>query len=411
IKNYGSSLILLGAVIIGGVCGVVFGEKTAIVKPIGDLFLNLMFITIVPLVFFSISSAIASSKEMGRIGNILKNCIIVFLFTIVVSAFIGYFGALIYNPLGNSDIETIKSLAPAVEETQALSIGEMIVNTFSVGDFKLLFDKGSLLPLIIFTVAFGVATTSLKEKGQAMADWLQSGSDVILKIISYVMKLAPLGLGSYFAYTIGSLGSSLISGFIHAFILYMLITVFYFFIVFSIYAYLSGGMPVVKVFWKNNVEPSLTAIATSSSAACIPVSIVNTKRMGVPDDIAETAVPLGTNIHKDGSVISGIVKIVFIMGMYDMSVTGIGNMFMIIGIALLAGVVVGAIPSGGATGEILMLSLLGLPMSNLGILMILATIMDIPATLLNATGQTISTVMVARLTEGKDWLKKSLNKA
>lgn len=408
LKNYGTSILLLTGVIIGGICGIVFGEQTAVVKPIGDLFLNLMFVTIVPLIFFSISSAISSTNEMTRLGKILKNTVLVFVCTAVISALIAYFGSVLFNPLQGVDKSTFEGLLAPVKETEALGAGEMFVNTVSVSDFKLLFDKTSLLPLIIFTVAFGVATAAVGEKAKPMADFLNAGSEVILKIVGYVMKLAPVGLGCYFAYTIGQLGSQIVSGFINVFVLYLGMTLIYFFIFFTLYAFIAGKKEGVRMFWKNAIDPSLSAIATSSSAACIPVNLIATKKMGVPHDIAETVIPLGANIHKDGSVMTGVIKIVFLFALYGKDITGLNNMFLIVGIALIAGLVVGSIPSGGSTGEILMLSLCGFPMEMLGILMIISTILDIPATLLNSSGNTVSAMIVARLTEGKDWLKNSL---
>lgn len=407
-KNYKSSIILLSCVIIGGIAGVIFGEQTAIVKPIGDIFLNLMFVTIVPLIFFSISSAVSQSNSMERLGGILKNSIIVFVFTGVVAAVLGYLVFILYNPLAGIDVSSLNQFTSGDANKEQLGIGEMIVQTLTVSDFKLLFDKSSLIPLIIFTLAFGIATASLKEKGKAMADFLQAGSEVIIVIIGYIMKVAPIGLGCYFAYTVGQLGPQILTGYLNAFIGYMIVTVIYFFGIFSLYAFLAGKQAGVRSFWKNATEPSLTAIATSSSAACIPINVISTKKMGVPDDIVETVIPLGASIHKDGSVIGNVLKIIFLLVLTNQEIVGIKPFFLIIGVALLCGLVVGSIPVGGSTSEILMLSIFGLDMNMLGLIMIISTIIDIPATLLNSSGNTVTAMMVARLTEGKNWLKERI---
>ncbi|MDF9867588.1 Na+/H+-dicarboxylate symporter [Bacilli bacterium PM5-3] len=279
LKNYGTSILLLTGVVIGGICGIIFKEQTEVVKPIGDLFLNMMFCTIVPLIFFSISAAVAKTSEMSRLGKILKNSVVVFFATGTVAALIAYFCCLIFNPMSGTSPDAFSSfITTDGNSEEALTVGEMIVNLFTVSDFKLLFNKGTLLPLIIFTLAFGIATASLKEKAKAMADFLTAGSEVILKIVGYVMKLAPIGLGCYFAYTVGQLGPQLLTGFLNSFLLYMLMTVVYFFGFFTLFAFISGGSKGVKVFWKNAIDPSLSAIATSSSAACIPINIISTKK-------------------------------------------------------------------------------------------------------------------------------------
>lgn len=223
-----------------------------------------------------------------------------------------------------------------------------------------------------------------------------------------IMMAAPIGLGCYFADTVGQLGSQIINGYMHVFILYLLLTIISYFGLNSIYVLLAGGKKAFIVFWKNMPNPSLMAIATSSSAACIPVNIETAKRIGVPSSIAETVIPLGTNIHKDGSVMAGIIKITFLLTIFGQEMTSSSSIFMIIGVALLVGAVMGAIPSGGMTGELLICSIFGFSPELAGTLMIISTIVDIPATLLNSTGNVVCAVLVTRLTEGKNWIKQQL---
>lgn len=131
--------------------------------------------------------------------------------------------------------------------------------------------------------------------------------------------------------------------------------------------------------------------------------------MGVPVSIAETVIPLGTNMHKDGSIIGGVLKIAFLFTIFGYEMTGVDNFFMIVGVALLVGAVIGAIPSGGMTGELLICSVFGFSPQMVGTLMVITTIIDVPATLLNSTGNVMTSVLVTRLTEGKDWIKKIAN--
>lgn len=407
LKNYTFTLLLLGGIIIGGVSGIIFGEDASIVKPIGDIFLNLMFVLIVPLVFFSISSSICNMKQSNMVGKVITNIIFVFLLTAIIAAFVAYFCTLIYNPLENINKADIISTLPQ-QSIRQISSTDILVNTLTVPDFQLLFTKSNLLPLIIFSIFLGLATAFTGEKGKLVADFLNAGTNVILKMMQIIMKAAPIGLGCYFADTVGQLGSQILDGYMHVFFLYLLLTIICYFGLNSLYIYLSGGKKALSIFWRNMLTPSLMAIATSSSAACIPVNIEATKKMGVPDNIAETVIPLGTNIHKDGSVMAGIIKITFLLTIFGQELTTSSNMLMIIGVALLVGAVMGAIPSGGMTGELLICSIFGFSPELAGTLMIISTIIDIPATLLNSTGNIVSAVMVTRLTIGKDWLKDKL---
>lgn len=127
--------------------------------------------------------------------------------------------------------------------------------------------------------------------------------------------------------------------------------------------------------------------------------------MGVSEDIANTIIPLGANTHKDGSVIGGILKTTFLFAVFGKDITSLNNMIMIICVSFLVGVVMGAIPGGGMVAETLICSIFGFPMAALPLILIITTIIDIPATLLNSTGNTATAMLVTRFVEGKNWLK------
>lgn len=411
LKNYKSSLILLGAILIGGIVGVVLGPKATMLKPFGDLFLNLLFMSLVPLVFFSVSSAIANMNTMKRLGKIMGNIVIVFLSTAFIAALIGILGAIILNPTKGLDSSMFASIIGSGEivEAEKVSFLDQIVKTVTVNDFNMLFSKSNMLQLIVFAVLFGLATAMAGAKAKGIAKFVEEGSEVIGNIIKIIMYYAPIGLGCYFASVIGELGTQILSGYVTAFLLYLGITVIYYFGFYTIYAYLAGGKEGISIFWKNAVGPTVTAVATCSSAACIPVNLVSAKNMGVPDDIAETVVPLGANIHKDGSVIGGVLKITFLMGIFGMDITNPSTLLSILVVSFLVGAVVGAIPGGGVIGEMLILSVFGFSPEMLPIITVLGTVIDAPATLLNSAGNTVCAMMVARLVEGKNWLTSKSN--
>lgn len=410
-RNYKSTAILLAAIIIGGIAGVVAGSKAEVVKPFGDLFLNLMFTVIIPLVFFSISSAIANMAGLGRLGKILGSIILVFLGTSLLAAIIGFGGTFIIKPLAHTDTTAIEQMMAKADGSRQSgtnpSFLEQLVQTFTVPDFPNLFTKTNMLQLIVFSVLFGLATTLAGEKGKPVAAFLASGTAVMMKFVKIIMYYAPIGLGCYFASIIGTLGPQILEGYARSFGLYLILTVIYFFGFFTLYAFMAGGAEGIKVFWKNAVPPSVTAIATCSSAACIPVNLETVQKMHVPSDIAETVIPLGANTHKDGSVFGGVLKIVFLFTLFGKDLTSLPHMLAVIAVAFLVGAVMGAIPSGGMIGEMLILSVFGFPPESLPIIAVISTIIDVPATLLNSTGNTVSAMLVSRLVEGKHWLSRT----
>lgn len=400
LKILKSPSTLLAAVVIGGIAGLAAGPAAKIVEPLGSLFLNLMFMILVPLVFFSVSSSIASMKNKSRLGKIIASVIAVFIFTSVIISILGYVGAVIADPTKGIDKSVIQSLAAQAGKTETsenVPVLQQLVNTFTVSDFSLLFSKKSILQVMVLAIITGFAVSGAGQKGKLAADFLESASAVMMKIVDMVMYYAPIGLMCYFASVIGQLGSQILTGYFKVFLLYIVIAVVYYFGFFTLYAFLSGGVEKVKLFWGNAMKPSLTALATCSSAACIPVNIESTQKMGVPKDIAELVCPLGANIHKDGSVLGGVMKITFLFGLFGRDMTTPSAAVSIILASFLVGAVMAAIPSGGFIAEMLILGIFGFPPEMLPIIAVISTIIDAPATLLNSAGNTVSAMMVARL--------------
>lgn len=267
-----------------------------------------------------------------------------------------------------------------------------------------------MLQLIVFSVLIGLSTALVGEKARPITEFLTAGTAVMMKVVKIVMYYAPIGLGAYFAAIIGQLGPQILEGYARTFILYLILALIYYFGFFTLYAFIAGGKDGVKLFWKNALTPSITAIATCSSAASIPVNLESVKKMGVPKDIAETVIPLGANTHKDGSVFGGVLKIVFLFSLFGKDMTSISSILSILAVAFLVGAVMGAIPGGGMIGEMLILSVFGFPVEVLPIIAVISTIIDAPATLLNSTGNTVCAMLVTRLVEGKNWLKQAFVK-
>lgn len=406
------SVILLGAVILGGIVGMIWGPKASVLKPLGDLFLNLLFMMIIPMVFFSISSSIASMGEMKRLGKIIASIFTVFITTALIASIFGFIVAILMNPTGNINYSSLQSVIQlegnTVEKVKDISVLGQIVNTFTVTEFSNLLSKNHILPLIVFATLTGISTALVGETAKPFANFLSSANKVMMKMVGIVMYYAPIGLGAYFANVIGELGPQILQGYLQILITYLALTVIYYFGFFTLYAYIAAGKAGVKSFWQNALPPSITALATCSSAASIPINLVATKKIGVPEDIVETIIPLGANIHKDGSVFGGVLKVVFLFGLFDMDMTSFSTCIGIIGVAFLVGAVMGSIPGGGTIGEMLIISVYGFSPEVLPLIVVISTIIDAPATLLNSTGNVVCSMMIARLVEGKDWLKNHI---
>lgn len=408
IKNYKGTLILLGMVIIGVICGLVFKEKAQVVKPLGDLFLNLLLVIIVPLIFFTITSSISKMNEKKRLSKILTSTIIIFLITSIIAVLFGFLTTSFTNLVNPNDTDAIKEVFDnTVKEDIELNILERTVNVLSTNSFVGLLSTNNLIALIVMSVLFGLAINKAGAKGRKIAELFDSFSEVMYKLVEIIMYYAPIGLGCYFASLVGTLGSTIAIGFLKTFVIYTIVCLVFMALFYTLYAFIAAGKKGIKAFWKNIIPSALTSLGTCSSAASVPVNIECTKKIGVPTDIAETTVSLGTSFHKDGSCIGSVFKIMFLVSLFGTSLSTFGDISKVLGIALLATLLVTAVPIGGGTiSEMLILTMMNYNIAALPILTIIATIIDAPATLLNVVGDSASAMLVARTVEGKKWIEK-----
>ena len=407
IKNYKQSIILIGSLIIGTIVGLVFKEKATVLEPLGTLFINMLLVVVVPLIFLSITTSIGKIDKPKRVGKILRSIIIAFVFTSLVSVVIGL-TSLKIRLVDSGDAKKITALLDeSTEVSDDASVLDKLVNSVSTNDFVNLLSKNNILALIVISILSGLAINKSGEKGKSFLKVLDSAYEVLQNLIKILMYYAPIGLGCYFASFTGTFGASVTQGFVKMLVIYTILVLFVYFVIYSLYAYMAAGKIGVKKYWANIIPASVTALSTCSSAASIPVNTECAKKIGVSEDIARPTITLGTSFHKDGSIIGSVFKIMFLVYLFDMPVSGIK----VLGVSLLATILVTAVPIGGGTiSEMLILKLMGFPVAALPILTIIATIIDAPATLLNVTGDCASSMLVSRMVDGKDSLKKNLNK-
>lgn len=398
LKNYAFSMVLIASIAIGAVLGVFLKKDAAVLKPLGDIFLNLLFTTVVPLVFFSISSTIAGMKDVRQLGKILSLMLIIFVLTGIVSSLLMVAGVKLFPPSVSSGF----TLAPLAETTRPKT-QEQIVKAFTATDFPELISKKNMLALIVFAILVGLATSRAGEKGRRFAELLSSGNEVMLKVIGLIMIYAPIGLGAYFAYLTGVFGPELFGSYVRAMALYYPLSLLYFFAGFSCYAWLAGGLKGVKIFWSNILLPSLTALGTGSSLATIPSNLRAADKIGVPHEVSDVIIPIGATIHMDGSCLAAILKIALLFSFFGMDFSGAGTIATAVGIAILCGVVMSGIPSGGFLGELLIVTLYGFPPAALPIISMVGTLVDPPATMVNAVGDNVASMIVSRMLYGKNW--------
>lgn len=398
IKPFVFPIILISSVLLGGFFGYFFADKSAFLKPFGDIFLNLIFTTIIPLIFFSVASAIARAGLLGTLGKIMASMAVVFLFTSSVAAIYSLIIVILFPPAQGVNLHLTQAA-----QVHSASFSEQLVGIFTVPNFAQLLTQDHILALIVFSLLVGLAVSRSGEKGVLFAQFLHAGEEIFLRVFTLIMYYAPIGFFAYFAVLVSELGPQLMESYVRVAALYYLSAILYFVVIMSIYAYIAGKQNGLTLFWKNIFLPMVTSLATCSSAASIPANMLATKKMKVPTEIVETSISLGSIIHKDGSVIGGVFKIAFLFGIFNMDFSGASVLAMAFAISLLVGTVMGAIPSGGMLGELLILSVYGFPPSVLIVIAAISVIIDPIATMINVTANSVSSMLIARLAVGKSW--------
>ncbi len=405
-KHYGQTVILLVSIIIGAIIGLIWKEGATVLSPFGDIFLNLMFVIIVPLVFLTISTSIARIKQPKRLGKIMGSIILVIVITSIIAVIVGLLSTIFIKLVNVEDgqeiLASLEENQEEVQETEDLNILERTVSAITVSDFTGLLSKNNLIALVIFSILFGCAIKMSGEKAKPVQDFLESATEVVMNLLKIVMYYAPIGLGCYFAAIVGSFGANVALGYAKTFVIYLVVSVVYYFVMYTIYAFIAGKKKGVKAFWKHVIPPTVTSLATCSSGASIPVNIEATEKMGVSKDIAETSIPLGTNLHKDGSIIGSVFKVMFLVCLFGTNVATFGGVMQVLLVSLVATLLVTAVPIGGGTiSEMMIITMMGYPAAALPILTVIATIIDCPATMLNVVGNTSSAMLVSRIVDGK----------
>lgn len=402
-ENYRFPILLLSGIIIGSFIGIIFGEKAKVLSPFGDLFINMMFTAVVPLVFLSISSAVGSMMNMKRLGKILGSMFAVFIITGAIAATLIIIIVKIFPPAQGV------SLVMEAATLDKISVGDALVNAFTVSDFPLILSRSHMLPLIIFSILFGFCVSLLGEEGSKIAYALELLNKVMMKMIGIIMLYAPIGLGAYFAALVAEYGPQLLGAYLRSMAVYYPLCILYFFIAFAGYSYWAAGKEGTKIFFKNIISPAVTSLATCSSIATLPVNLTATEKMKVPKDIRDIVLPIGATMHMDGTALSSILKIAFLFGIFGMEFSGISTYITAVLISVLGGVVMSGVPGGGLIGEMLIVTIYGFPPEAFPIVATIGFLVDPPATMINATGDAVASMMVTRLVEGKSWLNTRLH--
>ena len=411
VKNYSLMIVMLVAMVLGCIVGLVWpvtdtSAGATALKPLGTVFINMMFCIVVPLVFASISSAVANMGNRKRAGKIMGVTIGTFVVTGAIAAFIMFLLVQVFPPVLQAWDEI-----PAEEMGSYASLSEMIVNFFTVPDFTNLLSRRAMLPLIVFSILFGFAVNLNGGKESPVGKFLEDLTGVMLKFVKIITYYAPIAFFAIFADLVATYGPQITESYGRALILYYPLCFIYVITAFPLFAWFGGGKGAVKVMFRNIVKPAIVSLGTCSSVATIPTNMDAAEETGISKDVSDMVLPLGATMHMDGSCFSCVLKIAFVLGVFGQDF-GWNMLIPVILVAVLSSVGMSGVPGGGYIGEYIICSIFFPDKMELAfpILVAIGNLVDPPATMINASGDYVVSFIVSRFVDGKDWLKKAVSK-
>ena len=408
-KNYGFLCIMLSAIILGCVLGAVWPGAKAL-EPLGTVFINLMFCVVVPLVFASISSAIANMGSRKRAGKIVGTTIATFVITGALAAVIMIVLMKLYPPVLTA-WDGLKLTEGEIGEHASLA--QLIVNFFTVEEFASLLSRKAMLPLIVFSMLFGFAVSLNGGRETPVGRFLEDLTNVMMRIVKLITYYAPIAFFGFFASLVATYGPQLIGDYGRAMLVYYPLCLIYIFTAFPLFARFGGGRGAAGVMFRHILKPVATALGTCSSVATIPTNIEVAQETGISKDVSDIVLPLGATMHMDGSCFSCVLKIAFMFGVFGIPFEGIGTFIKIVLVAVFSSVAMSGIPGGGYIGEYIICSIFFPDQMALAypIIITIGNLVDPPATMINSAGDYVVSFIVARFVDGKDWLQKQLHPA
>lgn len=367
---------------------------------VGQGFIRLMKMLVVPLVFCSLvcgSMAIGDTKKLGTVG---VRTLIFYLFTTALAITVALSVGNIINPGIGLDMSAIKSNAAEVEEMAATSLSDTILNIIPDNPLNSL-ASGNMLQIIVFALIVGIILAKLGERTETVGNFFSQFNDIMMEMTMMVMSLAPVGVFCLIARTFANIGFSAFVPLAKYMVGVLLALAIQCFIVYLGLLKVFTGLNPFK-FIKNFFPVMAFAFSTATSNATIPLSIDTlAKKMGVSKKISSFTIPLGATINMDGTSIMQGVAVVFAAQAFGIHLS-MADYITVIGTATLASVGTAGVPSVGLVTLTMVFNSVGLPVEAIGLIMGIDRILDMTRTAVNITGDAVCTTIVAHQNKALD---------
>ncbi len=357
---------------------------------IGQIFIASLRLVIVPLVFFSLVCGVVSISSSSRIGTISLKTLSLYLLTTAIAISIALTFALLFQPGVGVDL----ALPTAFQSTEAPSLKEVLINIFPTNPVAAM-AEGNMLQIIVFSLLFGIALKSLGSSGDALKASFETINNVILSLVKMLIELAPYGIFALLFSLFAVQGFSMIGDLAKYFFLLVFVLIFHAFFTYGSLLYLLAQLSPLKFFMKVR-SLAIFAFSTSSSSATMPITLDTVKnKLGVNSSIGSFTVPLGATINMDGTAIMQGIATVFISQAYNIDLTMV-DYLMVILTATLASIGTAGVPGVGLIMLAMVLEQVGLPVEGIALIIGVDRLLDMTRTAVNVCGDAMVSCVVAK---------------
>lgn len=378
---------------LGVVVGMFVSSDFAVtyLKPLGDLFIRLIRMVVVPLVFATLVAGAAGISDVSKLGRVAVKTLLCFMATSAISVIFGLFIANLIDPGIGLTLSTEGLKAASVK---APSFVSTLLNIVPMNPMES-FAKGSILQIIFFAIMFGFCLNWLGEKGRGVTNFFDTVGNVMIRMTNVVMYYAPIGVFALIAVVVSQhglavllpLGKLILASFIATSLLVIIIYV--------PLVKLIIKLPVMQYF-KGIFEPWLIAFTTCSSAAAMAANLVSSRRLGASKAIASFAVPLGNTINMNGTAVYMGVTTVFAAQIYGIPLT-FSDQVIVVLTGVLAAIGTAGVPGAGLIMSTLVFTQIGIPLEVVGLLAAVDRILDMIRTSINVVGDSTTALLVSRM--------------
>ena len=373
-----------------------YGAKMA-----GNLFLDLLRMVLVPLVFASIVTGVANLRAHGQMHRVWTTTLAFFFATMAIAILIGFGAAHLFQPGAGLQLDMF---AEATRNHQARQmplpdyIAQFLRGLFQ-NPFKAL-AQGEILTIVMIALFLGIALVVGGERYRQIRTLIEELQELCLRIVGWIMHLAPLGLAALLAQLVATQNTALLASLGHFIVVVTGTTLFHGLVVLPLILWLFTRMSPVT-FFKGAREALLTAFVTSSSAATLPVTLRCTEQhLHVKKDIASFVVPLGATVNMDGTALYEAAAALFVARLAGIELD-LASQMIVFFVAMLGAIGAPGIPSVGMLSMVLVLESVGLPTEAIAILLPIDRILDTTRTAVNVEGDMVGSVIVHKLSGGR----------